>query len=144
MTFISPLGLIGHFLNDLVTQLMHNNEFIVARSDETLLEKFWGKIVMNYPKADLIRVVGNRVDVNPFERFVEFTALGNAIRVCYEDAVEAMAKLLETTYKLAAQRLGEKNVTRMVLSLRDSVGQKAHIIHADNFNLNDFVARVVT
>ena len=144
ITFVSPLGLIGHFLNDLITQLMRNNEFIVARSDETLLEKFWEKIVMNYPKADLIRVVGNRVDVNPFERFVEFTALGNPIRVCYEDAVEAMAKLLEATYKLAAQRLGEKNVTRMVLSLRDSFGQSVHITHADNFNLNDFVARVVT
>jgi hypothetical protein len=55
-----------------------------------------------------------------------------------------MAKLLEATYKLAAQRLGEKNVTRMIMSLRDSCAQKAHIMHADNFNLSDFVARVMT
>jgi hypothetical protein len=144
MTFVSPLGLIAHFVNELTAQLMQNHEFTISRSDETLLQRFWENVVMNYPKADLIRVIGNHVDVGAFERFVEFTALGTAIRVCYEDAIEAMAKLLEATYKLAAQRLGEKNVTRMIMSLRDSCAQKAHIMHADNFNLSDFVARVMT
>lgn len=144
MTFVSPVGLIGHLINDLVVQLMRNHEFVVAASDQSLLERFWESVVMNYPKADLIRVVGNRVDASAFERFVEFAGLGNAIRVCYEDAVEAMAKLLDATYKLAAQRLGEKNVTRMVLALRDGFAQKARILHADNFNLNDFVAQIVT
>lgn len=144
LKFLSPVGAISYGLNELMQTFIGQKDFIVSDMDKKMLEHFWRSIVMICPKADLIRVYKNLVDVRQFERFVEMLGMCEALRPVYEDCVHGLRRLTAALYREGIQRLNEKTSHRLAISFIEQTAPRIEITYAQNFNFMDFFMEVLS
>jgi len=141
--FVTPVGLCGACLNDLMDALGANPAFAFGERDRNLLGDLWWPIVNSCPKADLLAVRGNHLDVEQFEAFAAMADKEETIQGCYEDAMEALGRLFSRLCALASQRLGGRNAQRLFASARDAWPPGVPLRFHKSFQLSAFMAKAM-
>lgn len=144
LRFLSPIGAISYGINELMQTFVSQKDFIVSDMDKKMLEHFWRSIIMICPRADIIRVFHNLVDVRKFERFVELIGISEPLRPVYEDSVHGLRRLMAALYRESVQRLGEKNSNKLAISFIEDTASRVEITYAQKFNFMDFFMGVLT
>ena len=79
---------------------------------DQVLEEFWKGEGMRYPRADLIRLRGGRLDGSEYDRYVDYTGgVESTLTGCQEDAMEALAAVGRNMAALAHDKLGNRAST---------------------------------
>ncbi|GAB4322702.1 MAG: hypothetical protein Kow0059_17850 [Candidatus Sumerlaeia bacterium] len=103
---VSPVGAVAVLINRYLQAIARQKEF--ENEDSLFLFRLWRPIIEDYPKADLVRMCRDRVDVSQFERFVEETEMSPAINACYEDTLDALMRFFRIVAQISNQRLGAR------------------------------------
>ncbi|MCX8037142.1 MAG: DUF4388 domain-containing protein [Candidatus Sumerlaeia bacterium] len=139
--FLTPLGLVGRFVELVVRLCFEHRDFTVAEGDEYFLQRKWRSILIECPLADLIQVEGNRVDTRPLERYLEMSGVTPATQRVYEDGLEALERLYGATALAFAPRLGERHFQRIVQTLQTEWYAGAQIAQQRRFNFDRMLSR---
>ncbi len=143
LKFLSPIGAVSYGINELMQNFISQKDFIVSDMDKKMLEHFWRAIVMICPKADIVKVFHNLVDVRKFERFVEMIGMCEALRPVYEDCLHGLKRLIAALHREAVQRLGEKNANKLAISFIEDTASRIEISYTQKFNFMDFFMGVL-
>ncbi len=138
----TPIGLLAAYINALVASLLANGDFSMGEMDDAMLAGLWRQVINICPKADLVRVENNQMNADAFEKFVAFGA-ANSMQGCYDDTIEAVSRLLGRLYKLASQRLGERNAYRIFKSSCESFAATGPVAFDEEFVLGAFVSKTI-
>jgi len=139
--FATPLGLVGRFINLVVSGCFEHRDFSFTAGDEKFLERRWWNILMEYPMADLVRVEGNRVDVRPLERYLELDGTGEATLRPYEDGIGGLRRLYGAMAMEFSQRMGERSYQRVVQTLENEWLPSTKIEESHGFDFAEFLSR---
>lgn len=141
--YLSPIGLLAAFTNDLCARMMDAKEYTAQAGDEELLARIWRELVQAYTKADLVEVEGNRLDVSAIERAFAECGFAEVVDEPYEDTLEGLINLLQTAFRLLGQRLGERNASRIVREALDDYGPATTVKHRGPFPIAEKVQNVL-
>lgn len=143
LSFVSPIGSLTHFINQMTEHFLALREMRVQPGDQLLAETIWPELLVSFPKADPIQVRRNTVNCEKLEKFLKLFEFSEATQDCYEDSVEALCQLLDALYKSFASRVGEKNAARSVRELLDDIGPRVAHTYSPEFKLNERVQSVL-
>ena len=143
MSFASPVEFLTALANALVESFFSNVEFYVDKKDENLAEQFWSGILMTYPRADLVKAKGNKLDSGGFDRFLETAGLEGYLRPCFDDTVEALSRYLKMFFLLASQRLGNRVARRIFQEFFEDYRLRSSVKHSEDFYFQDYAQKVV-
>jgi hypothetical protein len=144
MDFLSPIGVVSSFTNNLLVALLLNKEFSSSlEEDARLIADYWREVVMNHPKADMLKVSIFTIEPAGLEKFIGYTGYSDAIRTTFEESLEALKRFSTMLYKLACQRLGEKTASRIVTNLLSDYVGKSKLKLLPDFNLENWVRNVM-
>lgn len=138
----TPVGLLVTYVNEVLSTLLASSEFSAGEGDDNLAESLWQPLVNICPKADLVRVRGNRFDASVFERYSSMGA-SDKMQSCYEDSMEALSRLLNRLHKAASQRMGERNANRVFRTVSEILSPTALSAFDADFDLSQFVTKSV-
>ncbi len=130
----APVSLMGTLVNAFTQYALQQKEFVPRPEDARLLETLWNEVLMQHPQADLVRVVDNWVDTTTLEAYLEKSDFAQAVQDCHEEAVEAVVNLLKIVYSIAAQRMGEKTIQKVLQSFIEAASG-AQLRYAAKFDL---------
>lgn len=139
--FTSPIGALCYFLNTLFQQLEKEEDFITSPNDRHLISTLWTEVLMNYPRADIIRARDNHLDPRDFEFFVDVAGINSAIlSTCYEETFIAIKQLFSNVFKIVALRLGEKMSNKIINEILEDLEKRLVIAQSPpDFNIREFV-----
>jgi hypothetical protein len=144
MDFLSPVGLLSSLINNYLVALLVNKEFSSSLEDDVrLIADHWREVVMNHPKADMVKVSNYQVEPMALEKFIDYTGYSNAVRTTFEESMEALKRFLETLHKLARQRLGEKVASRIATNLLNEYVGRSRLKYLPDFNVENAVRQVI-
>lgn len=103
---VSPVGALGCLINRYVAAVFKHKEF--QNEDPLFMFRLWRPIIEEYPKADLVRVQPNQINVAPFERFADEAEMSPTINGCVEDTVDALKRFFRIFAQISSQRLGAR------------------------------------
>lgn len=143
LSFGSPVSFICAICNALLVEMMRNPDFIVDPRDERLAERYWHQIVMEFPRADLVQAVQNRLLADDFDRYIDSVGVDGPMKSIYTDTMEALCRYLRTIYLLTAQRLGAKMARKVFANVLEDYRQRSKICHAEDFFFNEYASRAL-
>jgi hypothetical protein len=143
LSFASPVSFICALSNGVADELTRNPDFIVDPRDERLAEGYWRTILMEFPRADLVKATKNSLDARPFDRYMESVGVVGPMASIYGDTMEALNRYLRTMYLLAVQRLGGKVAKRVFATYLEDYKQRSKIANSENFFFNEYAARAL-
>lgn len=143
LTFLSPASLLAAVITGFTQQAVQQKDFAAKPEEERLLETFWMELLMEHPRADLLRCVGNVADPTILESYIETTEFFPVVQECHEEIVEALGKLLRMVYRISAQRLGERMAQKMLQSLVEAAGARVTLRYGNPFDLAARCSRIL-
>lgn len=143
LQFLSPLGAIAHFVNQLVQRTVALKEYKAGADDGRIVALVWIDLLQVYTRADLARADGQRIDATPLERHFERCEFAEAIDDCYEDALEGLLSLLRTVYAHFCRQAGEKGVSRIARELVDEMAPKMTVRYREPFPFAERIQNVL-
>ncbi|MEQ8821235.1 MAG: DUF4388 domain-containing protein [Sumerlaeia bacterium] len=143
LSFISPIGVMGYFVNVLAQRVTALKEYAPSEGDDSLYEAIWSDIGQTYTKADLLSVSANSVNTRDIETFFSGFEFKEAVDDCYEDTIEALTTLLQTAFRVFATRVGERPASRIVRELLDELGDQTIVKYRGPFPLVERVQNVL-
>jgi hypothetical protein len=144
MHFQTVVGFLGGFAQNLMESLLVTPDFAVGPEDAHLLAFYWNGVVMSYPRADLVCLAGDKLDVSTFEKFIKREGNSAPFHVIYEETLEALTRLVRTIYLVAAQRLGTREGQRIVGDQLAEFRQRAVLATGEEFYYQDFLDRIIS
>ncbi len=139
LDFVSPVGALAFFVNSLYETLITADGFASDKAETDLLSTLWRQILMQYPKADLICVTRDRLNVRAIEAIIEAeNGITNIIHDCFEDSLEAIVTLTSHLHQRAVEQLGEKSASRMASGILADFGANIHFKHKEAFELRSW------
>lgn len=144
LQFVSPVGALAHFANQLASGFFAAKEYKAVPEDRRLIEKMWRDIMMTFPRSDLISAERNHLAASKLETYFESFEFAPATQDAYEDSMEALAQLIDLMYRVFAQRLGERVTSKIARELIDDIAPRIRLKYgAENFNLAERVQMVL-
>ncbi len=143
LSFTTPIGLMAHFLNSLMEEVSATKDFKANPEDSQLLANIWRDLVMNFTKADLIKVEGNKVNPITMEKYFLLYDFSEHIRDSYEDAVEVIFQLIDIAYRYISQRIGERNAGRIVKELLSDISPRSTLQYESDFVLEERIQMIL-
>lgn len=141
--FVTPIGAMGYFINRLTEQVLAMKEMKPQSEDRRLVADVWQDVLVNFTKADVVTVEGNRVAYEKMEAYVKLFEFSEATQDCYEDTVEALLQLLDSLYRIYSSRIGERQTQRLVKDLLDEMTPRTQFAYAKDFKLDERVQGVL-
>ena len=142
-SFASPIGLLAEFTNELCARMMEAREYTRQPGDLVLVQRLWQDLVQSYTKADLIQAQGNTLDASALERLFELCEFRDVVDEPYEDGLEGLINLLQATFRVLGQRLGDRNAARIVRELLEDYAASSTVRHRGPFPIAEKVQNVL-
>lgn len=143
LSFDSPVSFLAEIGNRVVGRLMINQDFVIDPSDEKLAERHWRKILMGFPKADLVTADSNLLDASNFERYTRTLGVEGPMESVYLDTVDALKRYLRTLYLISAQRLGTKAARTLFADVMEDVKRRSTTRNAENFFFKEVATTIL-
>jgi len=141
MDFVTPLGAMAFFVNSFFETLISTDAFIVSEeSDCRLLGELWKDLIMRYPRADIIGLSAGRINVKTLEAIVQWNnEISKLIRDCFEESLSALSQLNLHLFKIARERLGDKNAEKIASDILMDFGASIRLRHDDKFEFRSWM-----
>jgi hypothetical protein len=133
--FVAPISEVSALLTAFTLQAMQQKDFAPKPEENRLLQTLWRDVLMDHPRADVMRVIDNTVDPTLIEEYILKSEFIPAVQECHEEAIEALLKTLKIVFRMAAQRLGEKTAQKILQSLIETLSSRTTLQYGRNFNL---------
>lgn len=145
LEFTSPLGAIGFFINSFFETLMSVEGFKRAvRREDRLLCSLWKNMLMQFPKADIICISNERINVKPLELIIQWeNDISKVIHECFDDSFAALTQLTQILYHVAVDRLGDKMATRITSGLLQDFIANIKFKHSKIFELRSWIQEIL-
>jgi hypothetical protein len=124
---VAPISQICAVVTAFANQALAQRDFNPTPEEQQILQAVWNQVLMNHPRADLVRVGGNVADPTPLEEFIVGSDFSPVVQECHEESVDAMIRTLKVVYRVAAQRLGERAVQKILQPLLDVVESRTTV-----------------
>jgi len=143
LTFASPASFVAALCNRILEDLMKNPDFIVNPDDARLAERFWRKVLMDCPRADLVTAEQNILNAGIFDRYLEPGGVEGPLKPIYLETMEALNRFLRVLYQLATLRLGSRTARHLFVNILDDYRKRSTIGQSDLFFFNEFAGRAL-
>lgn len=143
LSFLSPASLMAAIITGFMQQAVQQKDFAAKPEEDHLLETLWSDLLMEHPRADLLRCVGNVADPTILESYVETTEFFPVVQECHEEIVEALGKMLRMVYRISAQRLGERSAQKILQSLIEGATARVTLRYGNPFDLAARCSRIL-
>lgn len=140
--FISPIGLLGFFVNDLFSRCSQTKEGKDLPAT-LFLDQTWFDIVQVYNRADLITTHNNKVNTALIESYLEACQFGEQVDECFEDAIEGLINLSKACYTYCCNVIGEKSANKIVNELLVSINQNPTLKFRGPFPLSENIKAIL-
>lgn len=141
--FPSPVSFFAALANKLVRDLAANSEFYLGPQDDALGEMYWRKVVMHFPKADLVRASGNLLDTIRFERYLESAGLHGEFRSIYEDTMEGVSRYLKMLFLAATQRIGAKAAQSKFSAVFTDFRSRSDVAQCSKEEIQELASKII-
>jgi hypothetical protein len=145
LEFISPLGAIGFFVNSFFETLITVEGFTRSgRREDRLLCSLWKNMLMQFPKADIVCISNERINVKPLELIIQWeNDISKVIHECFDDSFAALTQLSQILYHIAVERLGDKVATRITSGLLQDFIANIKYKHSKSFELRSWIQGIL-
>jgi len=144
LDFISPLGAIGFYVNSLYESLITSEGFAPSKEEGSLLCSMWRKMLMHYPKADMVCISNGRINVKPLEMIIQWeNDISKVLQECFEDSFAALTQLTQYLYQMAVERLGDKSATRIAAGILSDFVANIRYKQSRNYELRSWVQEIL-
>jgi hypothetical protein len=143
LTFASPSSFVSALCNRILEDLMKNPDFIVNPDDAWLAERYWRKVLMDCPRADLVTAEMNVLNADTFDRYLESGGVEGPLKPIYLETMEALNRFLRVLYQLATLRLGSRTARHLFVNILDEYRKRSTIGQSDLFFFNEFAGRAL-
>jgi hypothetical protein len=145
LEFISPLGAIGFFVNSFFETLIAVEGFTRSgKQEDRMLCSLWKNMLMQFPKADMICISNERINVKPLELIIQWeNDISKVIHECFDDSFAALTQLTQILYHIAVERLGDKVATRITSSLLQDFIANIKFKHSKSYELRSWIQEIL-
>lgn len=140
--FVSPVAFLAAAADSILAELRNTSDFYMGPADDKFAEVQWRKVINEYPKADLVRALGNTMSTERFDDYVSIVGIEGEFRPCYEETFEALSRYLRNLYLAAAQRLGTKAAQNIFNRTFTELKGRSEIQNGEQFHLKDYASKV--
>ena len=143
LQFITPLESVSFLLNRFLATILRQPEFSDIAEDSYFLFRLWKPISDDFPRADLVKVRINQIDVSSFERYAEEMEMGTEMTSCYEESLEALIRFFQILFQLSSQRLGAKNAQKVWENVSDPEGLILNTRYMSEWKPQDHLSNIL-
>lgn len=143
LNFISPVGCLAYFINQMIDQFQSQKEFRGSPADQNLLPSLWQDLIISFTKADLIFPQKNHIQADRFEEFLRLFENNEAMADSFEDSLQALLQLLDALYRIYSQRVGERTGTKIIRDLLDDISPRVTLLFGSDFKLDERIQMVL-
>lgn len=145
LEFISPLGAIGFFVNSFFETLIAIDGFTRSgKQEDRMLCSLWKNLLMQYPKADMICISNQRINVKPLELIIQWeNDISKVIHECFDDTFAALTQLTQILYQISVERLGDKVATRITSNLLQDFIANIKFKHSKSYELRSWIQEIL-
>ncbi|MBN1514962.1 DUF4388 domain-containing protein [Candidatus Sumerlaeota bacterium] len=115
----SPLGIWCGFINEYVEGCEKNRDFGDIRLRHWV-DAIWRECLNIYPRADLFYTRNNRLRPEIFEKYNRFHNQNDNMQGVYEDAQEALQRLMREITHECFTCIGEKQTRKLLQNVKDA------------------------
>lgn len=117
--FLTDVALVCDAINKMIDIARDEGQLGSKNEAEALVNAMWREAERRHPKSDLLRLKGNRIDSNLFDRYAHLEgSLNEAVVGCHDDCLQALrlfwAKLLEEAERRSDPKTAERLAQEVV------------------------------
>jgi len=140
--FPTPVEFVCELVNELMETLCEQHEFYRGNRDDKLIERLWRTVLMSFPKADLIRAEGNRLNASLFTSYAKVVGTKGPFEPIFNDTLEALARLLKLLFVTAAERMGGRSARKLFSEFCRDFRQRSTIRESGDFYFQEYAERI--
>ncbi len=144
MKFISPIGVICHFINTFFESLENEAGYSGLPLQPHLLRVHWYETLMRHPRADIIKIRNRKLDAMDLDFFIETTGINSPVVFnCYEESLSALKELSISLIRDVRLQIGEKQAEKIITGISEDMERGTAIRFPDRFNLREFANQLI-